>query len=199
MGQSLVDVGAQQGKLAIQGKPPSPARHEPPANPKARPCAPRCPARVKTTRIDWESTRLRYCWGVKAAGGGEGHFREWPSLAEVAKEFGASLSRVEAVSARDHWPDQREANQRHLRIEVDRQMLASMAMKQVRARIATFTTAMRGLEHINAHLKREGLTPKDLNTLILALRISQEVAETAAGTRTRATPPSELAQSPSWP
>ena len=37
---------------------------------------------------------------------------------------------------------------------------------------------------IDAHLKRDGLSAKDLNTLILALRISQEVAETAAGTWT---------------
>ena len=162
-------------------------------------CAPRRPATLKTTRIDWESARLRYCWGVKAVGTSTAESREWPSLLEVAQEFRASLSRVEAVSARDRWPDLRDTNQRRLRDEVDRQMLARMAMKQVRARIATFMTAMKGLEHIDAHLKREGLTPKDLNTLILALRISQEVAETAAGTRTRATPPSELAQSPSWP
>ena len=171
------------------------------APPHLRPhlCSAHLPARVKTTRIDWESARLRYCWGVKAAGGGEGDFREWPSLAEVAKEFGASLSRVEAVSARDLWPSQRETNQRRLRAEVDRQMLASMATKLVRARVATFRTAMRALEHLDAHLKRDGLSPKDLNTLILALRISQEVAETAARTQAGVTPSSGLARSPSWP
>ena len=165
----------------------------------ANSCVPHRPARVKTTRIDWESVRLRYCWGVKAPGTSGADTRDWPSLAEVAKEFGASLSRVEAVSARDHWPGLREDNQRRLRAEVDRQMLASMAAKQVRARVATFMTAMRGLEHIEAHLKREGLSAKDLGNLFQALRLSQEVAETAAGTWTGGTPSSGPAHSRTWP
>ncbi len=182
-------VGGHRGS---GGRPGLPGPH-------ANSCAPHRPARVKTTRVDWESARLRYCWGVKAAGRGEGNFREWPSLAEVAKEFGASLSRVEAVSARDLWPNQRETNQRRLRAEVDRQMLASMATKQVRARLATFMTAMRALEHLDAHLKRDGLSPKDLNTIVLALRISQEVAEKAARTMPLADHSSSPGVANLWP
>lgn len=71
--------------------------------------APHRPAKIKTTKINWEVLRHRYVMGVLPPDLENPKAREWPSLADVAREFGVSLGRVEVVSAAGCWPDQRES------------------------------------------------------------------------------------------
>ena len=148
---------------------------------KPHPCAPHRPAKIKATKIPWEAVRKRYVMGISWAVDAPRNGREWPSLAEVAKEFGASLGRVEVVSARDQWPEQRAAFQQRLRAEEDRLLLKRLASKRVRARYAAFMLAGQILELVYDHLQHGGLCPGELARLAKAARISQEISEVAIG------------------
>ena len=72
------------------------------------PRAPHRPARIKTTKINWEALRGMYVRGVPTQNEQHPQVGEWPSLAVVARRSGASLHRVEAISAKENWPEQRE-------------------------------------------------------------------------------------------
>ena len=120
-----------------------------------------------------------YVMGVSGAAKGLTSPRDWPSLAEVARAFGASLGRVETVSAQDSWPEQREAFRRQLRVEEDRLLLQHLASKHVRARVAAFRSAMKVLHLIESRLQQEAIPPGELYRLLKALRACQEVSEMA--------------------
>ena len=161
------------------------AEHQPGGDLHARhvrvhhPCAPHRPARSKTTRINWEALKERYVMGVLPPGFEHADAREWPSLADVAREFGASRGRVEAVSAAGNWPEQRESFRQRLRELEDLTILSQLAAKHVRARVASFSLATRGLMVIDGLLQKDDLTLAELCRLMVALRTSQEVAEIA--------------------
>ena len=105
--------------------------------------------------------------------------RAWPSLAEVAREFGASLGRVEVISARDQWPEQRESFRQRLRVEEDRLLLKRLGSKRVRARYAAFMLAGQILDLVEARLKQGDISPRELASLAQAALKSQEISETA--------------------
>ncbi len=147
--------------------------------PKPHPCAPRRPARLKTTKIPWDAVRQRYVTGVSGAVNTALGTREWSSLAEVAREFGASLGRVEAVSARDRWPEQRESFRQRLRAEEDRLLLKRLGSKRVRARYAAFMLAGQILDLVEARLKQGDISPRELASLARAALKSQEISEAA--------------------
>ena len=146
---------------------------------KGHPCAPRRPARIKSTRIPWDDVHRRYCWGVLPPGASNPNAREWPSLAEVACEFGASVARLEAVSARDRWPEQRESFRQRLRVEEDRLLLKRLGSKRVRARYAAFMLAGQILDLVEARLKQGDISPRELASLARAALKSQEISEAA--------------------
>jgi hypothetical protein len=150
-----------------------------PGHLRPHPCAPRRPARIKSTRFNWGAVRLRYVTGVSGVVNGPPGAREWPSLAEVAREYGASLGRVEAVSARDGWPEQRESFRQRLQVEEDRLVLSRLASRHVRARYAAFVLAGKILEQVEARLKQEDVSPKELLSLARAAQRSQEISEIA--------------------
>jgi len=97
----------------------------------------------------------------------------------VARRSGTSLHRVEAISAKENWPEQRELFRQQLRVEEDGVVLQQLASMHVRSRVACFMSAIRCLSLVDGLLKNEDLTPIELNRLMLALRNSQEVAERA--------------------
>lgn len=142
-------------------------------------CAPHHPAKIKTTKINWEALRRRYVMGVFPSGENQPQAREWPSLADVAREFGASIGRVEAVSAAQRWPEQRGSFRQCLRKEEDHLLLQHLASTRSLSRIAMFDTAMRGLALINTILQNKELSPSDLFRLSHALQDFQEVTERA--------------------
>ena len=147
--------------------------------PKVHPCTPHRHARIKATKFNWDVVRRRYVTGVSEAADSPPGARELPSLAEVAREFGASLGRVEAVSARDRWPDQREAFRQRLRIEEDRLVLKRLASLHVRARYNAFMLAGQILDLVVERLKLGEIPPKELVSLARAAQWSQEISEIA--------------------
>ena len=91
----------------------------------------------------------------------------------------ASAKTRRDAEARERWPEQRESFRQRLRAEEDRLMVQSMALAHVEARIATFTTALKGVAMINARLQNDGLCATELSRLAMALRLFQEVSENA--------------------
>ena len=153
--------------------------HPRPFESKTNTFAPHRPAKFKATKINWEALRQRYVMGIFPPGGDRPGAKAWPSRADVAREFNASLGRVEVVSAANHWPDQRESFRHRLQMEEDHLILRHLASKHARIRMDFFLSANLLLELIGRSLETGGLKAEDLNRLAIALRNCQEVAERA--------------------
>lgn len=105
----------------------------------------------------------------------------WPTLAQVAAICGISQSQIELRSAEDGWPAAREAFQRKLQEEEDAEHLKQLAAFSVKSRVAFLGTGMLAQQRAHGKLRDDALAPKDLRSVMGAVKDAQQVVEVALG------------------
>jgi len=140
--------------------------------------APKNPARFKTTTTDWVAVRNAYVRGIAP---NEGEPAQFLGLVELAGRLGVSERAIAAHSGEENWPEQRENFRNELQSREDKQLLERLATQNVRARMAYFSTALRGQQAIDRKLRNDEVSDMALQRLMGALRSSQQVADVAQG------------------
>lgn len=107
-------------------------------------------ASKKGYKHDWEAVRSAYCEGI---GTDEDPLsRTWPSLNEVAQRFQITSSQVRDRSAREHWPEQRQAYQQQLATTRMQRRAIELSREAVEFDAKALSTAKLGMAMVTARI-----------------------------------------------
>jgi hypothetical protein len=104
-----------------------------------------------------------------------------PSLNDLAKRSGLSLSTIQHRSREEGWVDQHEAFVRQVMDIENHHLLQILTDQHARARVAFFQSSMRVLKRIDKRMSPEEkpLSLKELASITLAMGRAQRVCDTA--------------------